>query len=61
MKFFGIRGIADNFAKGLKEGVGVLKKKTEDEKSLTTKNTNVVLNNSVLERNLEIFKRSDLF
>lgn len=61
MKFFGIRGIADNFAKGLEAGVVFLEKKTKDEKSLTTKKTNVVLNNSALERNLEIIKRSDLF
>ncbi len=61
MKFYGIRGIADNFAKGLKQGVVFLKKMAEDEKSLTTKNTNVVLNNTVLERNVEIIKRSDLF
>lgn len=60
MKFFGIRGIADNFAKGLKEGFIILKKESEVKKDLKDK-VKIELDHSILERNLEIIKRSDFF
>ena len=60
MKFYRIRGIADNFAKGLREGVDFLENESEVKKDEKDKEK-IVLDNSILERNLEIIKRSDLF
>lgn len=60
MKFYGIRGIADNFAKGLREGVVILKNQPKANKAEKDKDK-IVLDSSALEKNLEIIKRSDLF
>jgi outer membrane protein OmpA-like peptidoglycan-associated protein/predicted TIM-barrel fold metal-dependent hydrolase len=60
MAFYGIRGIAENFKIGLKAGVDVLNNKSDAENSKQG-GEKIKIDNSILQRNLEIIKQSDLF
>jgi predicted TIM-barrel fold metal-dependent hydrolase len=60
--FYGIRAIADNFVKGLKEAVPVLNNKPGDKSGDKRQGREkIILDHSILERNHAIIKRSDVF